>query len=102
MLWGNRLIRSRWVKMSLVLGMTVFLASATFDRNKDYHDEMGFYKGIILERPENPRAYMFLGNAYRRSGNYETALKHLKKSIQILSRMWNLSISGKKPNLIFR
>ena len=67
------------IACALVVTIAGLLASATFQRNRDYQDQHRMWADVVAKRPDNHRARLNLGNQYYRKKDYETALIHYRE-----------------------
>ena len=92
---GKRLLRSmiaspetqklsgRAVAAAAVLSVAGALGCLTFDRNADYRDAISIWQDTVNKRPQNPRAWYNLADAYSVAGNADAALPCLDKAIEL-------------------
>jgi Tfp pilus assembly protein PilF len=66
-----------------VLSVAGVLGWLTFDRNADYRDAVAIWQDTVNKRPENPRAWYNLADAYSRTGNADAAFPCLNKAIEL-------------------
>jgi len=85
-----RLVWQSITRISRVLGVVVILfvsaayllyGYATIKRNEDYKDEIKFYLSSVQWRP-NVKFFMVIGGLYGQRGDYDAAVKYLRKAIE--------------------
>ena len=66
--------------IGIIFGM---YATITVTRNKEWADEIEFYKNTLKYHPNNTRVYLNLGNAYYERGDISGAIREYKKVLDI-------------------
>jgi tetratricopeptide (TPR) repeat protein len=67
-----------------VVGVAVIsLAALTVRRNHDYRSELAIWQDTILKRPNNPRVWSSLGTIALKSGDMESAARHLNEALRL-------------------
>ncbi len=87
----RRLIAGGWLsaRTSAVIGscsivlVAIAFAALTRQRNTAYRDEVSIWEDTIAKRPNNPRAYCSLGNAFEHLSKYNEAVPWYRKAIQL-------------------
>ena len=71
----------------MLLFLTAFLTFSysllTVERNRDWKDEITFFKSTIAHSPNNTRLYLNLGNTYHEKGMPHKAIEQYEKVISI-------------------
>ena len=92
---AERLLRrpgeSQEARKRLALGITVLLALCaaaglgvmTLRRNAQYRSEISIWENATRKRPENPRAWSNLGNAYANASRYSEAIRSCDKALEV-------------------
>ncbi|MBF0216223.1 MAG: tetratricopeptide repeat protein [Candidatus Omnitrophica bacterium] len=85
-LWRNIPPKGR----SLRIGFTMFVSglllaygNGTYERNKDWKDEVAFFSNTLKYQPNNTRLYLNLGNTYYEKGDTEKAIAEYEKCIKL-------------------
>jgi Tfp pilus assembly protein PilF len=55
----------------------------TIQRNKDWKDEVTFFKSTLKYRPDNARLHLNFGNTYSETGMHFEAIEEYKKAIEL-------------------
>lgn len=77
---------SRGVKITMVVILSAVFAYfgfLTFQRNKDWKDEVAFFKNALQYAPQNARLHLNFGKAYDDRGQTEEAIQEYKKTIEL-------------------
>ena len=82
---------SREARKRLALGITVLLAlcaaaglgAMTLRRNAQYRSEISIWEDATRKRPQNPRAWSNLGNAYANASRYSEAIRSCDKALEL-------------------
>jgi tetratricopeptide (TPR) repeat protein len=85
---GRRLTRSHGrILAAAGVGMAVGIAGVlgwrTHLRNNDYRNEIAIWNDTLTKVPWNYRAHNNLGYAYRRAGQYDLAVSHYNRAIEL-------------------
>jgi tetratricopeptide (TPR) repeat protein len=73
-------------KAGSVLISIVLVASyayLTMERNRDWKDEIAFFKNTLRHRPNNSRLHLNFGNTYAERGMLNEAIKEYKKAVEL-------------------
>jgi len=73
-------------KQSLKWAAIVFLIAlsiATYNRNKVWQSETGFWQDVVRKSPNIATPYFAVGNAYKRQGNDQRAVSYFNKALNI-------------------
>ena len=62
------------------------LGFGTVQRNADYQSEVAFWADTVAKRPENPRAHNGLAHALIYQGNFQEAVVHAARALQLYPR----------------
>ena len=88
--WGGRMTASPATRKffgraaaAAVLSAAAVLGWLTFERNADYRDAVSIWQDTVNKRPDNPRAWYNLADAYSGTGNADAALPCLNKAIEV-------------------
>jgi hypothetical protein len=81
---GNPLILK--IALGSLIVYFLFLSTATFLRNKIWHDPIIFYNNIILYNPNSLRVWNNLGMAYAEKSQWEKALESYRRAAALDSR----------------
>ena len=65
------------------IGAVFFYIFLTIDRNKDWRDEVTFFKDTIKYAPNNERLHLNFGNTYLEHGMKREALEEYKRAIEL-------------------
>ncbi len=68
----------RWVEGVVILGVAAVLGSCTVRRNRDYHDDLGMWKNVAEQRPDNARAHVNIGVLLEQRGHVEEAIEEYR------------------------
>ena len=71
----------RWVFFTLIAGA---LAWRTAQRNEDYHSEIAIWTDTTRQRPQNGRAWVWLGSSYFKAGRFDSAVACFERAIELL------------------
>ena len=71
--------------VSLALALAAALGYVTFLRNKDYRSGVAIWQDVTEKRPENPRGWNYLGNAYAADGQPVKAISSIDHAISLRS-----------------
>src|SRR3989344_602213 len=61
----------------------IILSAMTFQRNKLWKDEATYFTKMVEDAPQNTYAHHNLGDAYRKTGNVDKAIKEWEMAIQL-------------------
>ena len=78
--------RCNWVSLirfPTVAVVIVVLGVTTFLRNQDYDSRLSIWKSVIVQRPENARAYNNLGHAYAAEGAHAKAADYYRTAVEL-------------------
>ena len=78
--------RCNWVSLirfPTVAVVIVVLGATTFLRNQDYDSRLSIWKSVIVQRPENARAYNNLGQAYAAEGAHAKAADYYRAAVEL-------------------
>ncbi len=76
--------RIRLIGLIGLIGLIVFYSVQTYQRNKDWHDELTLWsKDIAVYPDENAYAYFQLGNVYLENNQLDEALSNYNRSFEI-------------------
>ena len=98
-LLGHRLL-SGWPRLARFSGWTLVavvvasLATRTVLRNADYRSGVSIWKETVFRRPLNARAHNNLGGALGSRGQFDEAIAHFRKALEI-----NPEYAGARSNL---
>ncbi len=67
----------------VLMAMVICYGFLTSQRNKDWKDEIAFFKNTIKYSPKNARLHLNFGNTYSERGEMENALNEYKKVIEL-------------------
>jgi tetratricopeptide (TPR) repeat protein len=77
-------LRNRSVLSYIVLAaLVVLLGGLTINRNQDWRDEHRLWASTLRYQPDNPKAHYYFANALRERGQYQDAILHFRKSVQL-------------------
>jgi len=90
-------VRHRWLQAAL-LGMAVMVgAFGTYERNKVWQDEVGFYRDCVQKSPHKARVHDALGGALFDRGRAREAIEHYTESLRLdpdyASAHYNLGVA---------
>lgn len=92
-----RYVKNDGIKAVMIFALVVLCSIATYQRNKMWRDPMVMWKDCVAKSPQKARAQTNLGVLYNRTGNFDKALEHCSKAVQLdpkLSRAYyNLGIA---------
>ena len=96
------LIFERVLRRRNALGMTALLAlcaaagltAMTFHRNAQYSSEVSIWKDAADKRPNNPRAWTNLGDAYVNASRYEDAIRACDRALALQPSFPRLTASA--------
>ena len=74
------------VKMTTIIILSAsgaYFCFLTFQRNKDWKDEIIFFKNTLRYTPDNARLHLNFGNTYNDRGQIEEAIQEYKKTIEL-------------------
>jgi tetratricopeptide (TPR) repeat protein len=63
--------------------ITIVFSGATYARNLVWTDEARLWEDVIEKSPMKSRGYSNLGSIYYKRGEYDKALEHLNRSIEV-------------------
>ncbi|MFH1665717.1 MAG: tetratricopeptide repeat protein, partial [Candidatus Omnitrophota bacterium] len=78
---GGRSLRIGFV-LAVLFPLWLY-SELTFNRNKDWKDEISFFNSTLKYHPKNARLYLNLGNTYYEKGQTDQAIEQYLKSIAI-------------------
>jgi tetratricopeptide (TPR) repeat protein len=64
-------------------GLILLFASATYQRNRVWQDEISLWSDVVQKRPDKVRGYLSLGVAYKALGQIDQAVQEYKTAITI-------------------
>lgn len=67
----------------LIAAISVFYIHLTAERNKDWKDEITFFKKTLVYSPDNPKLHLNFGNTYAEMGRKDDAVKEYEKAIEL-------------------
>lgn len=73
----------RWLGGASLVLLAIAFASATLQRNRDYHDAIVLWQGVIAERPNSAAACNGLGSVLAIAGRHEEAVEAYRRALQI-------------------
>lgn len=85
-LWQAIPAGGRSLRLGFILAVLFPLwlySELTFNRNKDWKDEISFFNSTLKYHPKNARLYLNLGNTYYEKGQTDQAIEQYLKSISI-------------------
>jgi len=71
------------ISLLAAAAISVFYIHLTIERNKDWKDEITFFKETLKYSPNNPKLHLNFGNTYSEMGMQEEAVKEYKKAIEL-------------------
>lgn len=71
----NALNIRRIIGWLVVAAILIFYGTLTFERNKDWKDEITFFKSTLKHVPDNARLHLNFGNTYTELGRYDEAIQ---------------------------
>lgn len=74
--------REQWLMAPTAL-ITLLFTTATYQRNKDWHNDHAFYYALLERFPESAVTQYSAGVMYLRDGNYDLAALHLDKAVRL-------------------
>lgn len=86
---GTALLAERWNESALVMRklgygfVLVLLGSLTLVRGRAWASEEAMWRDVLDKAPSSPRAYVALGENARRSGDLDTAIELLQRSVEL-------------------
>ena len=83
----SSLIKPRTLKVVPIAAsimLLLFYSHLTIERNKDWKDEVTFFKSTLKYSPNNSRLHLNLGNTYSEQGMNQKALEEYKKAAELL------------------
>ncbi|NQT22131.1 MAG: tetratricopeptide repeat protein [Candidatus Omnitrophica bacterium] len=69
--------------MALLCVVVFFYMFATIERNKDWKDEITFFKATLKYHPNNPKLHLNLGNTYSEKGMKDEALAEYNEALRL-------------------
>jgi tetratricopeptide (TPR) repeat protein len=96
--------RSRLLYLTLAIGLGIL----TWQRNREYKSEFALWQDTVRKRPDNPRAHVNLGVAWKGLGNIADAIEQFQQALLIKPDLaeahYNLGLmlaqSGRTPEAI--
>jgi len=85
-LLGNRLLRQKWLKLSIALLVLMLFSIWTFQRNMVWQDEVTLRRDAVAKSPTKPRAHAILANALERNHEYDDAAYYYRKTLSLNPR----------------
>jgi len=73
----------RGVTIALALALAAALGCRTFSRNRDYRSGVSIWQDAKEKRPQNARAWYYLGQVYSSMGRTELALEFCNQALKI-------------------
>lgn len=67
----------------LLILLVLFYGFLTIERNKDWKDEISFFKNTLKYAPTNTRLHLNFGNTYYEQGDIDNALKEYQIAIEL-------------------
>ena len=67
----------------VMVGIIITLSLFTFNRNKIWGDEFLFWSDVVKKSPNKARPHNDLGLAYFKKGNFDSALEHYNRAIDL-------------------
>lgn len=67
----------------VLIAIFSFYSALTIERNKDWKDEISFFKNTLKYSPNNARLHLNFGNTYSEHGQEENAIEEYKKAIEL-------------------
>ncbi|MCK5633277.1 tetratricopeptide repeat protein, partial [bacterium] len=77
------LIKDHRKYIALLVLIIIALSFLTYNRNKVWSDELLFWSDVVKKSPNKARPHNDLGLAYFNKGNFDSALKHYNKAIEL-------------------
>ena len=79
-----------WRKRSTISYVAIFAVVIVFGmltvhRNQEWKNEYRLWSATLKHQPENPKAHYYFANALRERGQYNEAVNHFKRAIQLKS-----------------
>jgi tetratricopeptide (TPR) repeat protein len=78
-----RYLKPAWVGVVALCVMGTLFTGWTFERNKDWSDEITLYRDCVEKAPGKARPYNNLGAALMRDGSLAEAVEHLQTALNI-------------------
>ncbi len=90
-LYGRPLVesssaRAKYTKVLAVIifvSLCLFYFHQTYERNKDFHDDLSLWEKTLQQVPNSAFASNNLAYAHLKQGNHDQALKYFKRAIQL-------------------
>ena len=80
---ADRYLQSHILKMVIGCSVIMVFAVWTYERNGVWRDELVFWNDVVKKSPQKARPHNNLGNALKRKGEIETAIRHYNRALQI-------------------
>jgi len=78
-----RYLKPAWLGVVVLCAVGALFTGWTFERNKDWSDEITLYRDCVEKAPAKARPYNNLGAALVRVGKFEAAVEQLKNAVKI-------------------
>ncbi len=75
--------RSALLKAAIILGIVVFYATISINRNKDWQDSYSLWTQTLKVEPNSVKAHGNLARVYQEKGLIEESLREVKKTIEL-------------------
>jgi len=83
---GYRHIRRHWALSAVACGLLLLLCLWTYQRNALWQDPVRFWKDCVSKSDNKGRPHLQLGLALARRGDFEEAIVHYQRVLQIVPR----------------
>ncbi|MBI4746660.1 MAG: tetratricopeptide repeat protein [Deltaproteobacteria bacterium] len=95
MMWDSDVRSNVFLIQHTVISLIIStLSVTTFHRNMLWKDELSLWKDVAIKSPHNPRGHNNLGNAYKKTGDRDSALIEYELAVKL-----NPSFSDAHNNL---
>ncbi|MBI5192677.1 MAG: tetratricopeptide repeat protein [Nitrospirae bacterium] len=74
-------IKIKWVSMAVLVGLIIFYAGCTVQRNKVWKSEMALWTDALKKSPRSPAVYTALAVEYKRARKFNMAIDASNKAI---------------------
>jgi len=78
-----RIRHARWLRAALIASLLMACAVATWQRNRDYRDEISLWEATASASPNKARVWNNLGYAYQLAGDRERALSAYARALAL-------------------
>ena len=84
LLFALAAIKRNW-SVIVLIGVSLVLAAATYERNKDWQDAITLWSDVIAKNPQAPRAHTNRGLRYLNLGKHQRALDDFNRALALES-----------------